>query len=315
MDPNNPEVVKPDDDIFANAFSDFATPEGDNGLSQAQADDKTARALADATPAVEKPAAEVPVVPAAGDDAGLPDPATVPAGGDTPPVVDGGPAKQSSAEDAAVLERFKSIVKDAVSPPPVEQPKPTPAQQAEPFTPYTAEEAQIVQAYVTDYPDVARAEQLIRRRDYQALTGYIFQQLTPVLQNLMGTTQQINQEKHVNQLYEKVTDYDDVRDKVVTWVDEQPAYLKAAFKQVIAKGTPEEVVDLINRWRTSAGVATPVVAGTVPAAPAAKPALAAATQRAVKALAPVSSKRSGVAVDGVDPNNFDAAFAAFAVPD
>jgi hypothetical protein len=86
--------------------------------------------------------------------------------------------------------------------------------------------------------------------------------------------------------------------------------LQAAYKHVINSGTVDEVVDLINRWRTETG--TPLQPQAQPA-PAAKKAteLPAAAKQAVAALAPVSSKRSSVP-QTVDEGDFDSAFAAFA---
>ena len=72
----------------------------------------------------------------------------------------------------------------------------------------------------------------MRRAEYKDLVGYIFQQvraeLAP-LQDFVSTQAPRTQYSEITKL---VPDYDDVRDKTLAWVDSQPDYLKAAYKQV-----------------------------------------------------------------------------------
>jgi hypothetical protein len=99
-----------------------------------------------------------------------------------------------------------------------------------------------------------------------------------------------------------------LRDSVVKWVEQQPAYLKHAYNSVIQSGTAEEVTDLIHRYEQANGKPAAAPAAVVTPKPATE--LPAATKQAVAALAPVGSKRSTV-VQGL-PQTFEDAFDTFA---
>jgi hypothetical protein len=171
---------------------------------------------------------------------------------------------------------------------------------------FTSDEQAVLTAYEKDWPDVARAESLRRRAEYQQLVGYIFDQvaarLAPVEQMVHGTSER----SHINDLYSLIPDYDQVRDPVIEWVGKQPAYLKAAFQQVVNGGSPEEVADLVGRYRAASSAPAPRAAP----APAAPPEPAPAVRKAAAAMAPVRSSRSGT-VQPATPEDFDGAFAAF----
>lgn len=190
---------------------------------------------------------------------------------------------------------------------------------------YTADEQAVLTKYQEDWPDVSKAEALMRRAEYKDLVGYIFQQvraeLAP-LQDFVSTQAPRTQYSEITKL---VPDYDDVRDKTLEWVDSQPAYLKAAYKNVTDNGSPEEVADLINRFKKetsyvppaapaspalpAAGAATPTTPA-VPAKPAA-PALPAAATKAAAKLAVVKTGRTEQE-SGTSDDDFDGAFAKYA---
>ena len=223
----------------------------------------------------------------------------------TPPVED--PEPEPEPEPAPgpnndeLLARFAQIVRETPAPQPQQPQQPQPAPAPALFT--DAEAAELA-AYEKDWPDVAKAESLRRRAEYQQLLQYVFdqvgQRLAPLEQVTMGGAER----SHLNDLYTLVPDYDQVRDPVLAWVDQQPAYLKAAYTQVAQRGTPMEVADLIGRYRQASGAQAPAPRAQAPAAPAP------GVRRAAAALAPVQSSRSGV-VDS-QPDDFDGAFAAFA---
>jgi hypothetical protein len=120
-----------------------------------------------------------------------------------------------------------------------------------------------------------------------------------------------------------VSDYDDVRDKALAWVDSQPDYLKAAYKQVTDGGSPEEVADLITRFKKETNYVSPeaptppattgAAASTTPAVPAkpAAPALPAAATKAAAKLAVVKTGRTEQE-SGTSDEDFDGAFAKYA---
>jgi len=203
--------------------------------------------------------------------------------------------------------------------------KPAPAEVKE-LPLYSADEQAILTKYQEDWPDVSKAEALMRRAEYKDLVGYIFQQvraeLAP-LQDFVSTQAPRTQYSEITKL---VPDYDDVRDKALAWVDSQPAYLKAAYKQVTDGGSPEEVADLLNRFKKETNyvspaapanppAATPAGAApfTPPAAPAkpAAPALPAAATKAAAKLAVVKTGRTEQE-SGSSDEDFDGAFAKYA---
>lgn len=201
--------------------------------------------------------------------------------------------------DADLLSRFAQIVREQPTPQ-VQTPAPTPQPQAPLFS---AAEQKELDAYEKDWPDVAKAESLRRRAEYHQLLNYVFEQVGQRLAPLEQMTVGGAERSHLNDLYSLIPDYDQVRDPVLNWVEQQPGYLKAAYQQVTRQGTPAEIADLVGRYKQANGV--------VPAAaPAAPPAPAPQVRKAAAALAPVRTARSG-AVES-QPEDFDNAFAAFA---
>lgn len=156
---------------------------------------------------------------------------------------------------------------------------------------------------------MTRGEALKRRAEYRDLIGFVFNQVAGQLRPLLETVDVLSTRTHLDDLRTRVEDYDTVRDNVVSWVAEQPAYLQAAYNNVIRQGTAEEVADLIGRYRQATGTTA------APAAPAPTPAkpveLSEDAKKAAQALAPVNTKRASIPQDD-DANDFDAAFRRFA---
>jgi len=214
---------------------------------------------------------------------------------------------EATLSDEDLLARFAALVKKA-EPAPRTEPTAAPVQQVAEEAPlYTKEEEDFLKTYEADWPDVSKAESLRRRAEYRQLVGYVFQEVAKEFRPMREVVEVLSQRTHLSDLQSTVSDYEDVRDKVVSWVETQPAYLQAAYKHVINSGTVEEVSDLIDRYKRENAVAPRPTQ-----APAKKEAeLPTATRQAAAALAPVSSKRSAV-VQAADPNDFEAAFASFA---
>jgi hypothetical protein len=221
--------------------------------------------------------------------------------------------EQKAAQDADMLARFQQVVKEAVKPEPVKVPE----QPVEQIAPYSAEEQAFLTKYEAEWADVSHAETLKRSREYQQMVNYIFAQIGPVLRDLRSQTGSVAERQHAEQVYNLVEDYDEIHDKVIKWVGEQPDYIKAAYENVAKSGSPAQVNDLIGRWRVATNTPAPTAAAALAPTPEATAAAAAAAVEAKKvaaaaaALAPVGSKRSGVTTDGIDPNNFESAFSKF----
>lgn len=283
------------------------------------ADDPFAAAFADLiveeTPAAPEPAPANPE-PAPEPTEPAPEPAPEPSPEPSPePAPQPAPEPPKPAEsDADMLARFARLMQAAQGNAP--QPPPAPPQaQPEPPPVYTAEEQQLLQTYEKEWPDIAKAEALRRRAEYRDLVGYVFDQFAQQLRPLMATVQTLGERTHLTDLQQTVPDYEDVRDKVIAWVENQPKYLQPAYQHVIAQGTVDEVRDLIDRYRRDAGAAAGSTYTSNPATPVSRkvnPELPAATKQAAASLAPVGSKRSAVAANALDPQDFESAFASFA---
>jgi len=250
---------------------------------------------ADAKPAAEAPAADdKPAEPDKPAEAAPAAPAAAPV-----------EAPKEPAPSDAVLERLEKLLKPAEAAPAA--PAATPEQ---PAPMYSDDEASFLNNYVKEWPDVHRAEALIRRGEHQQLLSFVFNELAKEIRPLMETVQVLSQRTFLGDLTTKVADYDQVRDQVIDWVDTQPAYLQDAYKRVIENGSVEEIADLIGRYKREVGVpATQVAQAPAPKKPDTE--LPPATKQAAAALAPVSSKRT-VVPQAVDPTDFEAAFASFA---
>lgn len=213
------------------------------------------------------------------------------------------PKEPQKAADADIIDRLAQAVKDRVQPP-VQEPQPT---AYEPPPVLTQDDYKALEAFEKDWPDVAKAMDLRAKEQAHAIVNHIFKEFAnefrPVAQEVMAMKQAL----HVQQLQQKVEDYPVVREQVLEWAAKQPAYLRNAYAQVIQYGTPDDVADLIQRYK--ADTAPPPAPAPVAAPPAPKQ-LSPAVKKAAAALAPVQSKRSQV-VQTDDPGDFEGAFQRF----
>lgn len=205
----------------------------------------------------------------------------------------------------------------AAAPAPAEQPLYSEAEQA------------VIDAYKSEWSDVAAGEALIRRQENKQLLEFVFSQIKPHIDALYAQSGVAHERTQYQMLHDMVPDYDDIREPTLAWIAAQPAYLKDAYMKVANEGTPEQVADIISRFRketgwvkaaASAPAAAPTAAAPAAApaaaAPAATPAPAAAPAAAVSpavaaaaaALKPVGAVRSSTTT-AADPNDFDGAFA------
>ena len=214
----------------------------------------------------------------------------------------------SGESDDDILSRFARIVSDqADAKKPDLEAEPAATTEDEPAI-YTPEEQETLEAYQKDWPEVAKAESLVRRAEYRAMLTYVFDQVGKELQPMMETVATLSERTQLTDLRSNITDYDTVRDDVVTWVDTQPSYLQDAYKRVMQSGTVDEVSDLVQRYRKDTGV----VVGTTSTTEKKGTELPTTTKKAAASLAPVSSKRSVVPADDDVEEDYDSAFAKYA---
>jgi hypothetical protein len=225
-------------------------------------------------------------------------------------------AKPEPTNDQDMLARFAAMM--AAAQPQTQQPRTQPENRGPPPV-YDQAELQQLQTFYQEWPDVAKAAEVMAR-------GMVVNAMRSMYADMAGTLapylQMVNAMADQNQLQElttKVPDYDVVADQLISWVDVQPAYLQPAYRHVIEQGTSTEVVDLIERFKRDTGAvgqsqqqAQQGAGGrTQPTVPARNPTeLSSAAKQAAAKLAPISSKRANASTAA--PVDFDAAFAEFA---
>ena len=185
---------------------------------------------------------------------------------------------------------------------------------------YTDDETASIAKYHKDWPDIAQAEALVRRKEYAEVVGHIFNEIQKAYGPVLEYYQTRSGRDQYTDILGLVPDYDAIRDKAVAWAtaDTQPAYLKTAFAKVIESGSADEVADLVARFKKETNYVAPASAspaatpaatsGGAVVAPKTPTVLTEAAKKAAAKLSVVQTSRS-VQTEGPDPNDFDAAFA------
>lgn len=289
-----PEPPKVDDDPFAMMFADLTAPEPK-------------------TPAVgETPPAPKPVETPTPVEGATP-PAPVP--GETelePPDEEGGetpPEPKPPVDDP--FARLADLITERNKAAPAPALAPAPVPQSAPAALYSEAETAALKSFYDEWPDVAKAQELMLRGLAHQVTNHIFGQISATIGPKLAMLEELATARQVDDLKAAVPDYsDELVDKVTKWVDTQPSYLKTAYTRVIQEGTADEVTDLVSRYKAATGTSV-APAGTPPvAAPKTPVVVPKPVNKAIEALAPINTKRSGAPAS--EPVDFDSAFAAFA---
>ena len=106
---------------------------------------------------------------------------------------------------------------------------------------------------------------------------------------------------------DKHNDYDSVFPKLEPWIKSQPAYLQSGMLHAYNAGSAEDVIDLVTRYKSAAGVMPQVP--EPPATNTGGGSQSVSATAKVAELAPVQGKRTAPKPAGEDPNDFDSAFA------
>jgi hypothetical protein len=335
-----PPPAPTSDDEFAAAFSELSAPQaqpapeaaepaatapppGAETKPQSKPQSKPEAGFSEATGGVS---AAVPGEPAASGDTAPATPADTAAANsataDQPAATPSEPAPAGyvSQDQFAALQAELSALKKQAAPAESARPEPAPL--------YTPDEQGVIDGYLKEWPDVAKGEALMRRAEYSQLIKYVFDQFAPRLEALETSQTSTSTRTQYQDIVSLVPDYDSVRDATLAWIETQPGYLKSAYQKVAEDGSPQDVADLITRFKKEtghgakrdgaapagapAGGAQAGAAQTAGASAGAVPAsLPAAAQAAAAALKPVKTTRSEP-VSSPDPNDFDAAFKEFA---
>jgi hypothetical protein len=306
------QAVQPTDDEFSQAFTSFSKDETPPAAEGGEANGEVADTGADGAGAASGAGAGDGTGGDAGggaaDAGGVEAPASTEAGAGeaagaepaaAPAAAAAEPAAPSSVDD--VVKRLAEALEQSKT---KEEPAPVVADEPAPL--YSADEAELLTAYEKDWTDVSKAEELKRRQFGADLVQYVFGQIAPELKRINELAESVANKMHFTEIEQRIGPVDDkVASEVDAWVEKQPTYLQAAYKQVLTKGTVEEVTDLFDRYKKETGKTVevkPVTSGGSELSDAAK--------QAAESLAPVSSRRSGTEQQD-DPNDFGAAFAKF----
>lgn len=213
-------------------------------------------------------------------------------------------ADKPAAEDEALLSKLDKLLEERGK---AAEPEPQPQEQPEPEPAYTAEEQAFLEEYENEWADVSKAEALKRRTEYRELMQYMFNEVAAVLRPMTQDLQALSQERQKAQYRAAIPEYDDLQESLVSWAESQPAYLREAYQYVMKNGSPEDVADLVERYKKETESNTVVESPKQKATELPTPA-----KKAAQALAPVSSKRSSVVAAEPDKNDFEGAFDKFA---
>ena len=186
---------------------------------------------------------------------------------------------------------------------------------------YSAEEQAELAELQKDWPDLHRLFSLMARQLQVDTLNYAFSEVGKAIQPLQESVSTYSTNDHMAAIYDAHSDYDQVYQPVMEWIEQQPSFLKAAYQNVVKQGTAEDVSTMIQRFKDETKWVAPTqgaqgAGGTRPATPAAaastppqqQTGLSEAAKKAAKAMGAVGTKRSAAA-NAQDPNDFDGAWA------
>ena len=177
---------------------------------------------------------------------------------------------------------------------------------------YSDDEEALIKQYKDDWPEVVAGEALMRRKEYNEIVKYVFDEVAKRYEPLIEFYQNSSSRNQYSDIVSLVPDYDIVRDKTLDWIETQPAFLKKAYTEVTETGTPEDIASLINIFKKETGYAGTTVPDTTKKTPS-MPASGAKTPNPAKAEAAaalkiVKSGRSDISAGKPDQMDFEGSF-------
>lgn len=175
----------------------------------------------------------------------------------------------------------------------------TQAPQPQPAAASDDDDEQLLQELDEQLPTVAKAVRKLIAKERQAIEQDVMGRIAPIER----TAQESARERHFNTIRSAHQDFDVVvtSPDLAAWVDEQPPYLAASYRAVMERGTAEDVVDLLARFKKESGYAPAPAPQSNPAPKARTDALRSAAAPRLRSHAAIPSR--------VDRNDFDAAWA------
>jgi hypothetical protein len=183
----------------------------------------------------------------------------------------------------------------------------------------TEEQTKKITDFEKEWPDVAAAVKVQMAHDRAQLETNFARALTAIVQKVYGDMAPMaeaatNSEssRFRGEVLKAHPDFDVVQPQLEPWIAKQPAYLTEAYRRVYNEGNAQEVNDLLTRFKAANGVGSPASGTTTPTGkttPEQPTEAQLAAKKAAAELAPTSGKRSIPAPSGLDPNDYDGAFA------
>lgn len=186
---------------------------------------------------------------------------------------------------------------------------------------FEAKDKEFLDSYEKEWPDIHKAEALLRKRDMYNLAGYMFKEIhkayAPVLERLLRQGDQTAQETTVGYITRAHSDYsDELVEKATAWANGLTGFKKKAALQVIESGEPDDVIELITEYKQATGQGKPKVvvdnSDNKPAAQATPGKTNVPLSDKAKAVAATigaqDGKRSAAAADTPDKSDFDEAW-------
>jgi hypothetical protein len=170
------------------------------------------------------------------------------------------------------------------------------------------QETQELTQFYTDWPDVARAMEVMLRVTKVTTQQQVYAEMARALGPKLEMIDALATRAQLDYFERAVPNYDTIAEQLPGWVEKQPDYLRSAYTAVMQNGTEDQVLDLINRFQQATGQ-TQTQAQTPPAqraTPATE--LSPAAKQAAARLAPVRSARTTPTTQAA-ATDFDSAFA------
>lgn len=213
-----------------------------------------------------------------------------------------------NADVDQILDRLASAVAAKAPPAAVIE-----AQADAPPLLYSEAEQGKIDKFKEDWPDIAEAFDLRNREFGSGVIKYVFDQIAPEVRQIKELVQTLSLRAAHGDIVDAIGAYpsDEEIDNVKSWVETQPSYLQAPMNGVIEKGTADEIIDLVSRYREATGKQPAPTPAADQVASEGDTELSGSAKQAAAALAPVGSKRS-VVQNPDDSSDFDAGWAKWA---
>jgi len=320
MDPVDTEDKNYDE--FESAFDDATT---DSATVEKEAEGEAPAAEAKSADGAEEKDPEAEVEPKAADgteapagDEAEPTPSAAELETGDPAEAEGAPAAPEEAPtsaptyDEATLKRAVELLKEQDKAP-AEAPAEAPTEEAvaKTWQDYVPEnKREVVEKYEQEWAEVSEGEQIKRTAELQLLQDTLYSDLRSALAPVFETTQSLKVNAHLDAVRQQHTDLDEIRKPLQDWIETQPEFVRPVYKEVAAKGSAAQVIQLISQFKSSTGTAgaAPEVPAPSVRQPAPRPAKTQPTAAAKRALAAAPSPNRAEVPGSANPDDFDAAF-------